>query len=238
MTDEEIAKICMDETGFDIDGYHLGAFAIADFARAIEAAAHGAGQRDKELLAVDDFEPINKYLAVEIDCIDAMYRGSPSYVHDGFTIMEKAKRLVEKCPPLYNETQLAAARLQGAKEAETRATTAVAQFQYLAKDQSVKHQQILDLELINQQLLAALELIATSVPSSGELAYCKGIARAAIAAALQGEQTSKRVPLTGEQIDEIYARVSDEYDKTAEGYESHNFSRAIEAAHGITGEQT
>jgi hypothetical protein len=40
-------------------------------------------------------------------------------------------------------------------------------------------------------------------------------------------------PLTDEQIDEIWLRISDEYDRTCEGYESHNFARAIEAAHGI-----
>lgn len=45
---------------------------------------------------------------------------------------------------------------------------------------------ITELEAQNKALLEALKLIATSVPSSGELAYCKGIARAAIAA-VEGE---------------------------------------------------
>ena len=36
------------------------------------------------------------------------------------------------------------------------------------------------------------------------------------------------VGLTDEQIDEIYVAVSEAYDKTAEGYESHNFARAVE----------
>jgi hypothetical protein len=44
---------------------------------------------------------------------------------------------------------------------------------------------------------------------------------------------AKLVPLTVERIDEIWLRVSDEYGRTCEGYESHNFARAIEAAHGI-----
>lgn len=38
-------------------------------------------------------------------------------------------------------------------------------------------------EPVNQRLLGACKRIATSIPASGELAYCKDIARAAIAAA-------------------------------------------------------
>jgi len=46
---------------------------------------------------------------------------------------------------------------------------------------------------------------------------------------LAEELAAPAQPLTDEQIDAIHLRVSEAYDRTCEGYESHNFARAIEA---------
>ena len=82
----------------------------------------------------------------------------------------------------YSAEQLAAARLRGAEEADGRAATAVTQFRYLAKDQAVKHQTILDLKRVNQGLLDALKKIARV--NAMDYEYQRW-ARAAIAAAEQ-----------------------------------------------------
>ena len=153
------------------------------------AAAHGAEQREKELLATG-MEPVPFV-------VTRMY-GNCSTDRTYFT-----------------SEQVSAARLQGA---------------------SVNQQLLESLTELVPILKSWQEDFPDDVGDKEKPALRKAVA--AIAAASQEAQASKRVPLTGEQIDEIYARVSDEYDKTAEGYESHNFSRAIEAAHGITGEQT
>ncbi len=48
----------------------------------------------------------------------------------------------------------------------------------------------------------------------------------------------RREPLSDEQIDEIFCKVSEAFDAGLIEHESIGFARAIEQAHGITGEKT
>jgi len=79
------------------------------------------------------------------------------------------------------------------------------------------------------QPLSYEESWAGSKPCCGEYASCgrpctpRG----------RWEAQQAQQPLTDEQIDAIHLQVSEAYDRTCEGYESHNFARAIESAHNI-----
>lgn len=129
------------------------------------AAAHGAEQREKELLAVG-MEPVAKVMFV-----------------DGL----KTNNLLDCDIPtgtyIYTATQLAAARLQGAEEAKLWRD----RHDHISTTCARLHRSVADLERVNQQLRDALDEISDHAPWGGtkdkHIAWMQNTARAAIAAA-------------------------------------------------------